>query len=140
MENIKLHRYDAKLPINIYCDAAKTAGLGYVLTQPDESSKKEYILYCGSTGLTDAQKRWAMCEIEMAAVVYSLINAKHLTYGANDIRIYTDHQPLIGVSKKCFDDIDNPRLAKMFELIAHYNFDLTHIPGKENVPADVLSR
>ena len=41
MENIKLHRYDSRLPINIYCDAAKTAGLGYVLTQPDESNGNE---------------------------------------------------------------------------------------------------
>ena len=28
----------------------------------------------------------------------------------------------------------------MFKLIDHYNFELTHIPGKENIPADVLSR
>ena len=28
MENIKLHRYDRMLPINIYCDTVKTAGLG----------------------------------------------------------------------------------------------------------------
>ena len=76
----------------------------------------------------------------MAAIVYALTNAKHLTYGANNIRVYTDHQPLIGVGKKCFDDIDNPRIAKMFELICHYNFELVHIPGKENIPADVLSQ
>ena len=139
-ENIKLHRYDKDLPTNVYYDAAKTAGLGYVLTQPDKKKNRENILYCGSTRLTDAQKRWAMCEIEMAAIVYALVNAKHLTYGANDIRIYTDHQPLIRVGKKCFDDIDNPRLVKMLELICHYNFELVHIPGKENIPADVLSR
>ena len=28
----------------------------------------------------------------------------------------------------------------MFKLISLYNFVLTHIPGKENIPADVLSR
>ena len=67
----------------------------------------------------------------MAAIVYALINAMHLTYGANNIRIYTDHQPLISVGKKGFDDIDNPRLAKMFELIYHYNFELAHTPGKK---------
>ena len=69
------------------------------MTQPDEVKNTENIFYCGSTGLTDAQKHWAMCEIEMAAIVYSLINAKHLTYGANNIRIHTDHQPLVWVSK-----------------------------------------
>ena len=28
----------------------------------------------------------------------------------------------------------------MFELISHYNFEMVHIPGNENIPVDVLSR
>ena len=46
----------------------------------------------------------------------------------------------MGVSKRCFNDIDNPRLAKMFELICHYDFELIHIPGRANITADDLSR
>ena len=81
-----------------------------------------------------------MAELEMAAVVYGLTNAGHFTYGAQNIQVYSDHSPLVGLSRKALDDIDNPRLMSLFEKISHYSFQIHHIPGKVNRPADVLSR
>ena len=52
----------------------------------------------------------------------------------------TDHQSLVGLSKKCLDEIQNPRLTSLLDKIAHYNYRVKAIKGKENVPADVLSR
>ena len=81
-----------------------------------------------------------MCELELGSICFALENAHNFTYGANNIEIYTDHSPLVGLSKKCLDEIPNPRLTSLFNRIAHYNYKIKHISGAENVPADVLSR
>ena len=47
---------------------------------------------------------------------------------------------MVGLSRKSFTDIENPWLMSLFEKISHYSYQLHHIPGKENRPADVLSR
>ena len=52
----------------------------------------------------------------------------------------TDHQSLVGLSNKCLDEIQNPRLTSLLDKIAHYNNRIKAIKGRENVPADVLSR
>ena len=104
----------------MYTDAAKHGGLGYVLTQPQDDGE-ERIIYCGSTGLSDSQRQWSMGELEMAAVVYGLTNACHFTYGAQDIQVFSDHSPLVGLSCKCLDDIENPCLMALFTLFLLYS-------------------
>ena len=81
-----------------------------------------------------------MTELELGAVVYGLQSAYNYTYGADDIQIMTDHQSLVGLSKKCLDEIQNPRLTSLMDKIAHYNYRIKAIKGKENIPADVLSK
>ena len=81
-----------------------------------------------------------MTELEMGAIVYALQSAYNFTYGAEEITIMTDHASLVGLSKKCLDEIANPRLTSLFDKVAHYNFKIKAIKGKDNVPADVLSR
>ena len=109
-----------------------------MLTQPE--GDRESIIFCGSTGLTDSQRRWSMTELELGAVVYGLQSAYNFTYGADKIQVMTDHQSLVGLSKKCLDEIQNPRLTSLLDKIAHYNYKIKAIQGKNNVPADVLSR
>ena len=105
-----------------------------------QEGEREHIIYCGSTGLTDAQRRWSMCELELGSIVFALENAHNFTYGDENIEIFTDHSLLVGLSKKCLDEIPNPRLTALINKIAHYNYRIKHISGENNVPADVLSR
>ena len=81
-----------------------------------------------------------MGELEMAAVVFGLTNVKHFTYLVQDMKIFSDHSPLVGLSHKSLDDIDNPRLTALFDKISNYSFPMHHIHGKENRPPGVLSR
>ena len=69
-EVCKIHAYDSSLPLELYCDAAKTGGLGYVLAQP--KGERHNIIYAGSTGLTPTQKRWSMGELELASIVFGI--------------------------------------------------------------------
>ena len=79
METTKIATWDKNLPLRFYADAAKTGGLGYLLTQT--KGEREHIIYCGSTGLTDAQRRWSMCELELGRICFALENAHNFTYG-----------------------------------------------------------
>ena len=109
METTRLATWDKNLPLKLYTDAAKHGGFGFCLTQPE--GDREHIIFCGSTGLTDAQRRWSMTELEMGAVVYALQSAYNFTYGADEITIMTDHASLVGLPKECLDEIANPRLT-----------------------------
>ena len=81
-----------------------------------------------------------MCELQLGVICFALENTHNFTYRADKIEIFTNHSPLVGLSKKCLDDIPNPRITSLFDKISHYNFQMKHISGEEDVPADVLSR
>ena len=55
METTRLATWDKDLPLKLYTDDSKNGGFGFCLTQPE--GEREHIIYCGSTGLMDAQRR-----------------------------------------------------------------------------------
>ena len=97
METTKIATWDKKLPLLLYANAARTGGLDYVLTQPD--GKREHTIYCGSTGLTEAQRWWSMCKLEWGAICFALVNTHNFPYGADKIEILTDHPPWLDYQK-----------------------------------------
>ena len=70
--------------IKMYTEADKTGGMGYALCQPNKDGDNRLVA-CGSTGLTDAQKRYAMVELELAAITFALEKSKLYGLGAKDI-------------------------------------------------------
>lgn len=61
----------------------------------------------------------------------------YLGSSAVPIDIYTDHNPLIFLSRM---SNSNQRLMRWALIVQEYNLNLQHIRGKDNVVADVLSR
>ena len=131
--------FDLGKKIEIYTDAAKTGGFGYALCQPNEEGYNR-LVSCGSTGLTDAQKHYAMVELELAGIVFALENSKFYCLGAKDITVWTDHKALADLQGKHYDQIDNKRIVRLFERICHYNVKIKYIPGCKNGLADALLR
>ena len=76
--------FDLSKRIEIYTDAAKTGGMGYALCQPNVDGHNRLVA-CGSTGLTDAQKRYAMVELELAAITFAFENSRFYFLGASYI-------------------------------------------------------
>ena len=109
------------------------------MCQPNADGHNRLVA-CGSTGLTDAQKRYAMVELELAAITFALENSKFYCLGAKDITVWTDHQALVELQNKHYNQIDNKRLVRLFERICHYNVTIKYIPGDDNGLADALSR
>ena len=52
----------------------------------------------------------------------------------------TDLHPLLGTFRKPLAEIENPRLQRIREKTAGYNFNLEWIEGKSHLIADALSR
>ena len=90
METTRIATWDKNLPLRLYADAAKNGGFGFVLTQPE--GDREHIIFCGSTGLTDSQRRWSKTVLDLGAVVYGLQSAYNFTYGADEVQVMTEHQ------------------------------------------------
>ncbi len=123
--------FDVYAPLSLATDASAT-GLGAVLLQHGRP-----VLYAARS-LTDAEKRYSTIEKELLAVVFALRRCHFYTYG-RVVRILTDHKSLLGLVGADLDQL-TPRLRRFVERLFPYHLTWEHIPGKENVIPDYLSR
>jgi len=123
--------FDPEKKIVIQTDACNL-GLGAVLLQEGVP-----VVYVSRT-LTDVEKRYSQIELEFLGLVFALNKLKLYVLGA-EVDIQTDHLPILGLLRKPIDQLSN-RLQRWVIGIQHYQFKITHIPGKSNVLADCLSR
>ena len=132
--------YNDQLETELYTDASRLHGLGYVMAQRKHNGDLT-IVQCGSRSLTDAESRYSVTELELLGVVYAVKHCKFfLKYAPKALSIITDHRPLIGILAKPLGKIDNGRLLRLREKLIGYTFNASWLPGKANVLADALSR
>ena len=113
----------------VYCDASYS-GLSAVLMQ-----EKNVISYA-SRQLKVHERNYPTHDLELAAVVFALMQWRHYLYGVK-CEIYTDHRSLQYV----FTQKDlNFRQRRWMELLKDYDITILYHPGKANVVADALSR
>src|SRR5258705_6414210 len=123
--------YDPTREVFLSVDASPE-GLGAVLEQ-----SKGPVAYSSAT-LTDTQKRYAHIEKELLAVVNGVIRFHQYLYGRS-FKIYTDHKPLVAMSKKPLNAL-SARIQRLFLKIQSYDFELIYKPGREMMCPDALSR
>jgi hypothetical protein len=123
--------FDEFAPLSLATDASST-GLGAVLLQHGRP-----VLYAARS-LTDAEKRYSTIEKELLAVVFALRKCHFYTYG-RVVRVLTDHRSLLGLVEADLDQM-TPRLRRFVEKLFPYSLTWQHIPGKDNVIPDYLSR
>ena len=63
---------------------------------------------------------------------------RHYLYGAKNVFVYTDHKPLLILTKS--KNITNSKLYRWALLIQEYNVTLKYIRGSGNQAADLMSR
>ena len=86
------------------------------------------------------QQCYSTIELECLAIVLAVQKCSICLRGLPSFRILTDHRPLQGISQKYLFDLTSPRLQRMREKIAMYNFIIQWTPGKSHLLADALSR
>lgn len=124
---------DVKKDFVLHTDASGHA-IGAVLGQVGKDELLHPVGYA-SRRLTDAETRYSVFEREALAVIWGINNYRQYLYGKK-FKLYCDQKSLSYALKLK----DSGRITRWALFLENYDFEIVHIPGKENIPADVLSR
>ncbi|XP_043217351.1 uncharacterized protein LOC122379318 [Amphibalanus amphitrite] len=131
--------FDPSLPTMLQTDAARTKGLGFALLQRHGDDWR--LVHCGSRFLTDTESRYAVVEIELAAVLWACRKCHIYLAGLPHFTLIVDHRPLVPIlNQKQLSEIENPRLQRMREKLTPYSFTASWQKGSEHQIPDALSR
>eukprot|EP00118_Oscarella_pearsei_P023104 m.272463 g.272463 ORF g.272463 m.272463 type:complete len:1311 (+) comp40563_c0_seq3:40-3972(+) len=133
-----LAMYDPERETVLSADAS-SHGLGGVLRQKQSSGEFKVIAYA-SASLSDAEKRYAQIEKEALALAWAADKFRMYLLGMEEFTIETDHKPLIPLlGNKDLSDLP-PRIQRFKMRLMRYKYKIIHVPGKEMICADALSR
>ena len=93
-----------------------------------------------SRKLTDTEVNYAQIEKEMLALSFASEKLKHFIYGMPNVKVQTDHMPIMSIFKKPVHKITNNRLKKLRLKMMKFNPKVEYLPGKYMYLADLLSR
>ena len=130
--------FDCNLSTELYTDASRLNGLGYMLIQREKDGSHR-LIKCGSRCLLPAESRYATIELECLAIVFAVLQSSFYLQGA-DFTVITDHRPLLGIFSKDLAELTNPRLLRFREKLQGFVFNIRWAEGKRHLMADALSR
>jgi RNase H-like domain found in reverse transcriptase len=84
--------------------------------------------------LLDQATRWGIMELELFALVYCIKQLSPYLMG-RPFTVLTDHKNQLYLANSMV-----PKLMRWRIILPEYNFAVEHIPGKDNVVADGLTR
>ena len=115
---------------------ASDVGIGGVLEQHDGSSWRPLAFF--SRALSATQVKYSTYDRELLAIFESI---KHFLYfvDGRSFAIVTDHEPLVSAFKSP-NTSPIARRQRQLEFISEFTSVIHHVPGKDNIIADLLSR
>ena len=117
---------------------ASSYGLGAVLLQWQPGGELKLVAYI-SRSMTTTEQRYAQIEKEVLVFTWACECFSDYLIGLK-FHIHTDHKRLVPLfSTKRLEEL--PLCVQRFRLrMLRYHFTISHIPGKDLVIADILSR
>ena len=129
--------YDPNLETIVSSDAS-SYGMGSVLLQKQKDEKWRPVMFA-SRVLSETEQRYAQIEKESLAVTWSCEKFAYYLVGKH-FTIHTDHKPLVSLlGSKRMDELP-PRILRFRIRLMRFSYTVEHIPGKNLVIADTLSR
>ena len=99
------------------------------------------IVLVGSCFTHPAECRYSPIEGEALAVADALDKTRHFVLGCHNLIVAVDHKPLLKVfGDRALEDIPNTRPRNLKEKTLRYCFTMHHIPGRNHLAPDSLSR
>ena len=124
---------------NVITTDASTKVLGATLWQKQPDGKLKPIGFA-SRFLSDTEKKYAINELELLAVVWGLEHFRLYIYG-KPIKLLTDHQALEPLIKRNRSNKTYiARLTRWLDRLAHFTINVNHIAGKHLALTNYLSR
>jgi hypothetical protein len=125
---------DQTKPFTLNTDACNYA-IGATLQQ-DQGNGLQPVAYF-SAKMSDAERRYDVREKEFMALFRACMHWRHYLHGLEPFLLLTDHDSL--KYHKTMPNMSD-RIARWIEKMAQFTYKLAHIPGKDNIVADALSR
>ncbi|GFT69322.1 retrovirus-related Pol polyprotein from transposon 17.6 [Trichonephila clavipes] len=122
-------------PLALHVDASDYAIEG-ALHQVVDSELQPLDFF--SRKLTSSEKFYSAYDRELLAI-YSAIRHFRYMLEARDFTVFTDHKPLTYAFRQKSDKC-SPRQIRQLDFISQFTKNIVHIPGSDNIAADVLSR
>ncbi len=120
-------------------DASIKHGMGYALLQRHGTIWK--LVECNSRWCTDPETRYAIVELELAAVEWAVRKCRLFLLGLPKFTLLVDLQPLVSIlDRKTLDMVDNPKLQRLKERLSPFVFTTIWRKGKDHSIPDALSR
>lgn len=130
-ESFTLFYPDYSLQWILRVDASQM-GVGGVLLQ-DKDNVLQPIMFV-SRKFSDQAARWSTIEQEAYAIYYC-VHTLQFFLRCKEFIIETDHRNLLFMHHS-----EVPKIIRWYIFLQSFNFLVRHIPGKQNIVADMLSR
>ena len=124
---------DMSQPFYLQTDACQS-GIGAVLQQEKNGGRDTIAFY--SKKLNRAQQHYSATELELFALTQACQHFKIYLFGSK-VMVETDHRPLTHLTSMIND---NKKIMRWIQALQQFNLHINYLPGKDNVPADALSR
>ncbi|XP_065182106.1 uncharacterized protein K02A2.6-like [Sycon ciliatum] len=132
-----LVHYDPERPLMVSAHAS-SYGIGGVLLQKHDGDWRP-VAYA-SRSLTKTEQGYAQIEKECLAAVWTCERLDQYLFGAPRFIVQTDHKPLVPLINTRDLDKVPIRCQRMLLRFIRYKVHAIHVPGKDLVVADTLSR
>lgn len=115
---------------------ASDINVAAILYQYNEKGEEKVVCFA-SRALISAEKGYTTTEKELLAVVFACKKFRSYIIGHFKVIVRSDHRSL-SFLKTC--RLTHGRLLRWSLVLQEYNLEIEYVKGKENIPADILSR
>ena len=134
-EAVELHHPVPGAPVGLCVDASNTH-VGGVLHQVVHNANQPLAFF--SVKLNTAEQKYSAFDRELLAI-FATVRHFRFSLEGRPFTVHTDHRPLV----HALDRKSPPwsaRQQRQLSYLSEFDMTIVHVPGKENIVADLLSR
>ncbi|MCP4338301.1 MAG: hypothetical protein GY799_05300, partial [Desulfobulbaceae bacterium] len=129
--------FDTSAPVHLTTDAS-LVGLGAVLSI-ELDGKLRHVCFASKI-MTEAERKYSTPEQEALAAVWAMEKFNKFLFGRH-FTLHSDQSSLQQLMKSYRSNaVKSRRIQRWVHRLQHYDYDVQHIKGQDNVVADFLSR